>query len=345
MTHKRVTMQQVADQAGVSRTTVSFVLNNTPNVNISAETRARIWRAAAELNYARDFAAHSLATGRSHTIAFILRQKPDELLVNAFVGGLLSGVNQAIYQEEYRVLFEAVGHEVANGIYTDLIRSQRVDGLLVSGPVTNDRELLTLHRDHVPLVIQGSPDNKQLYSVDVDNVTSARTIVAHLISLGHRDIAHITNGPLSYTASRDRLEGYRAALTAAGIPVRPDYIHINPSFTDEGGYRAAQTILRQSPRPTALFAGSDVVALGAMRAIFDAGLRIPADISLAGFDDIPFARYLSPGLTTIRIPVIELGRQAGTMLMQLIRRERPAQKRVLLETELIIRESTAQQTR
>lgn len=345
MTHKRVTMQQVADQAGVSRTTVSFVLNNTPNVNISAETRARIWRAAAELNYARDFAAHSLATGRSHTIAFILRQKPDELLVNAFVGGLLSGVNQAIYQDNYRVLFEAVGHEIETGVYSDLIRSQRVDGLLISGPITNDVELLTLHREHVPLVIQGSPDNPRLHSVDIDNTASARTVVEHLIGLGHRHIAHITNGPLSYTASRDRLLGYQAALDAAGIPVQPDCIHVNTSFTDEGGYRGMQAILAQSPRPTAVFAGSDVVALGAMRAIHEAGLSVPGDISLAGFDDIPFARYLTPGLTTIRIPVIELGKQAGLMLMQLVRRERPAEKRILLDTELIVRESTAQPNR
>lgn len=342
MTQKRVTMQQVADQAGVSRTTVSFVLNNTPNVNISAETRARIWRAAAELNYARDFAAHSLATGRSHTIAFILRQKPDELLVNAFVGGLLSGVNQAIYQDNYRVLFEAVGHEASNGIYTDLIRSQRVDGLLVSGPISNDTELLTLHREHVPLVIQGSPDSDQLYSVDIDNITSARTIVEHLVELGHDHIVHITNGPLSYTASRDRLAGYQAALKAAGIPARPECVYVNSSFTDEGGYHAMQAILGRSPRPTAVFAGSDVVALGAMRAIFEAGLRIPDDISLAGFDDIPFARYLTPGLTTIRIPVIELGMHAGTMLMQLIKRQRPPQKRILLDSELIVRESTIQ---
>lgn len=342
MPHKRVTMQQVADQAGVSRTTVSFVLNNTPNVNIPAETRARVWQAAAELNYARDFAAHSLATGRSHTIAFILRQRPEELLVNAFVGGLLGGVNQAIYKQNYRILFEAVGHETEQNVYTTLIRSQRVDGLLISGPIIRDTELLKLHREHVPLVIQGSPDNQQLYAVDIDNAASARTVVEHLINLGHRHIAHITNGPLSYTASRDRLSGYQAALEAAHIPIEPAYININHSFTDEGGYRAMQALLAQSPRPTAVFAGSDVVALGAMRAIHEAGLSIPADISLAGFDDIPFARYLIPGLTTIRIPVIDLGKQAGKMLMQLIKRERPPKKHVLLNTELIIRESTSQ---
>lgn len=342
MSQKRVTMQQVADLAGVSRTTVSFVLNNTPNVNISVETRARIWRAAAELNYARDFAAHSLATGRSHTIAFILRQNPDELLVNAFVGGLLSGVSQAVTQDNYRILFEAVGHGNDDGAYIDLVRSQRVDGLLISGPVINDHELLDLHKGHVPIVIHGTPDNNAFFTVDIDNTGSARLITEHLLALGHRRIAHITNGPITYTASRDRLAGFRQALAEANLVPDSQYVHITRNFTDDDGYGAMKVLLKLPEPPTAVFAGSDIIALGAMRAIRERGLSIPKDISLAGFDGIPLARYLSPGLTTVRLPVMKLGEMAGAMLIQLIHGEKPSKRHVMLDTQLVIRDSTAE---
>lgn len=341
MSGKRVTMQQVADEAGVSRTTVSFVLNNTPNVNISAATRARVWQAVANLNYARTFAARSLATGRSQTIAFILRQMPDELLVNAFLGGLLSGVTQAISADNYRLLFEAVGHDASAGAYTELVRTQRVDGLIISGPVVDDIELRRLHRENVPIVVNGKPDFEELYSVDVDNVASARTAVQHLIDLGHRRIAHITNGPLNYTASSDRLEGYQQGLLNAGLPCEDRYVQVNPTFTDQGGYEAMRRLLDLPERPTAVFAASDVVAFGAIRAIQEAGLRIPTDISIVGFDDIPLVSYLAPGLTTIHIPVIQLGVRAGEMLMQLIQGDTPVPRRVLLETRLVIRHSTA----
>jgi DNA-binding LacI/PurR family transcriptional regulator len=341
MSAKRVTMQQVADRAGVSRTTVSFVLNNTPNVSISPETRARIWQAAAELNYARDFAAHSLATGRSHTIAFVLRQKPDELLVNAFLGGILSGVSHAIHQDNYHLLFYAIGHDIPAGAYTELIRSQRVDGLLISGPVINDLELAELYEDGVPIVIQGTPDIPELYSVDVDNAASARTAVEHLIALGHQCIGHITNGPLTYTASRDRLLGYRQALQTVGLPCQDDYVYVGDTFTDAGGYAGMQTLLALPERPTAIFAASDVIALGAIRAVQDSGLRVPDDVSIVGFDDIPLARDIAPGLTSVRIPVIELGVSAGTLLMSLIRGEEPDQQHYQLDTQFIIRGSTA----
>lgn len=340
MAHKRVTMQQVAERAGVSRTTVSFVLNNTPNVNISAETRARIWRAAADLNYARDFAAHSLATGRSHTIAFVLRQTPQELLVNAFLGGLLGGVRQAVHDYDYRVLFEIVeGGET--DVYMNLVRSQRVDGLLISGPFLSDQEITPLVTQGVPLVIHGSLDDRSIYSVDIDNVSSARIATQHLIDLGHTRIAHITNGPLEYTAARDRLAGFRLALQDGSLPLPEDYVQVSRSFTDQGGYAAMQALLQLPQRPTAVFAASDVVAFGALQAIRDAGLRVPEDLSVVGFDDIPLARYLDPPLTTVRLPALELGLEAGRMLMQIIQNTPPAKTHVQLDTEFIVRGSSA----
>jgi DNA-binding LacI/PurR family transcriptional regulator len=340
MSGKRVTMQQVAERAGVSRTTVSFVLNNTPNVNISPETRERIIQAATDLNYARDFAATSLATGRSHTIALVMRQDLEELSVDAFLGGLINGISRAINTDGYHLLFYAMRLDAPEGAYGELIRSQRVDGLLLSGPVVNDPELLELHDSGVPIVVHGTPALNHFFSVDVDNVASARSATEHLILLGHRRIALITNGPLTYTASRDRYQGYCQALGAAGIELDNSLVAIG-AFTDDSGYNATLQLLSLSPRPTAIFVASDVVALGAMRALKQHGLDIPNDLSIIGFDDIPLVKYLDPGLTTIRLPAIDLGFYAGQMLMRLIKGEPIQKRRIQLTSRLIIRDSTA----
>ncbi len=340
MPGKRITMKQVAERAGVSRTTVSFVLNNTPNVNIPPETRERILNAARELHYARDFAATSLATGRAHTIAFILRQPPEELSVDAFMGGLLNGVSQAVNHAGYHLLFYAMGLTASKGAYAELIRSQRVDGLLISGPLVEDSELLDLHAEGVPLVIQGTPDMGDLPSVDVDNVASARMATEHLISLGHRRIGLITNGPLTYTSSRDRLTGFVQALEAASIPVDEEFI-LSGEFSDDSGMRAMEQLLVLPDRPTAVFIASDVVALGAIRTIRERGLHIPEDISIVGFDDIPLAQYLEPGLTTVHLPRVELGLQAGKMLMDFVDGKPVPERHLRLNTTLIIRGSTA----
>ena len=343
MSAKRVTMQQVAERAGVSRTTVSFVLNNTPNVNISPETRERILHAASELNYARDFAATSLATGLSHTIALVMRQDLEELSIDAFLGGLINGVSRAINTDGYHLLFYAMRLDAPEGAYGELIRSQRVDGLLLSGPVVNDPELLELHESGVPIVVHGTPVINHFFSVDVDNVASARAATEHLILLGHRRIALITNGPLTYTASRDRFSGYCQALEAANIPLDDSLVAIG-AFTDDSGYNSTLQLLSLSPRPTALFVASDVVALGAMRALKQHGLCIPDDLSIIGFDDIPLVKYLDPGLTTIRLPAIDLGFFAGQMLMKLIKGEPIQKKQIQLTSRLIIRNSTAPYT-
>jgi DNA-binding LacI/PurR family transcriptional regulator len=336
-------MQQVAERAGVSRTTVSFVLNNTPNVNISAETRARIWQAAQELNYARDFAALSLATGRSHTIAFVLRQHADELLVDAFLGGVLNGIANAINPVGYHLLFCTLDPNAPGSSYSELIRSQRVDGLLISGPVINETELHELHEEGVPIVMQGTPDIDTIYSVDVDNVASAKQAVDHLLELGHTCIAHITPGPLGYIASRDRLTGYRQALDTAGIDYDEELV-AEGNFTYASGYTAMKRLLNKSNLPTAVFIANDVVALGAIRAIREAGLSIPTDMSVIGFDDVPTAGYVYPGLTTIHLPTVSLGKCAGEMLLALINGQEPAQQRILLETQLVIRGSTSEIT-
>ena len=194
------------------------------------------------------------------------------------------GIGSEAHQGGYRVLVEPLSPE--RGRYSDLVRSQRVDGLIVSGPRTDDEELIALVEDGFPIILQGSLPSVDAPSVDVDNRAGARTAVEHLLGLGHRRIGCITNAPLAYTAAADRLEGYRDALATAGLADDPALV-VEGAFDAASGHAAATHLLDRAADVTALFVASDIVVFGAMRAIREAGRRVPADVSVVGFDDIP----------------------------------------------------------
>lgn len=340
MTAKRVTMRQIAEEAGVSRTTVSFVLNDVPGFNISPETRNRILSVAQDLNYIPDSVAQSLVSGRVGAIALVLRQSPHQVVTDAFLAPVVQGIVTAVKARGYHVLIEPLDPANSRLSYGNLVRSRRADGIILSGPRLDDTELARIHRENIPLVMLGQLPGSDIPFVDVDNVQGARLAVQHLVERGHRDIACITNASLAYTASRDRLEGYRQALEAGGIPYREELVRTG-DFTDESGAQAVRDLLaRARPRPTAVFAASDVVALGAMSAIHAEGLNIPEDIALVGFDDIPLAEYVNPQLTTVHLPAYGLGWGAGKMLMDLIHRPDDLDNtQCLLDTALVVRHS------
>jgi len=341
VTQKRVTMRQIAEAAGVSRTTVSFVLNNVPGIAISPDTRQRILDAARALNYVPDSAAQNLARQRAGAVALVLHQSPHQVVSDAFLAPVVQGISAAVKDHGYHVLVEPLDPLIDKSEYGDLVRSRRADGILLSGPRLDDDELIRVHKAGIPLVLMGQLPDNDVPFVDVDNIHGAQMAVEHLISLGHTRIACITNASLAYTASRDRLAGYRNALEAAGLPYDESLVRTG-DYTDESGAAAMRDILKTSdPVPTAVFVASDVVALGALSAIQQASLRIPYDIALVGFDDIPLAQYVDPPLTTIRLPAYGLGWGAGDMLARLI--DDPGevnQRQILLETELVIRHSS-----
>jgi len=340
VSNRRVTMRQIAEVAGVSRTTVSFVLNNVPGINISQETRQRILDIAQQLHYVPDTAAQSLASRRAGTVALVLRQSPHQVLSDAFLAPVLRGVSDAVKRYGYHVLVEPLDPVDRSVSYGDLVRSRRADGILLSGPRLDDEELPRIYAEHIPIVMMGQLPGTDIPFVDVDNVRGAWMAVRHLIELGHQRIAIITNAPLAYTSSRDRLAGYRQALDEAGISCDESLIQYG-DFTDESGALAMHTLLGLASPPTAVFAASDVVALGALSAIQAARLDVPGDIALVGFDDIPLAQYIDPPLTTIRLPAYGLGWGAGQMLGRLIaERSEVVETQILLETKLIIRESS-----
>jgi DNA-binding LacI/PurR family transcriptional regulator len=329
--------KDVAALAGVSTTTVSFVLNERPGANISPATRERVLAAAAELGYQPHASARGLAAGRSHTIGLVVRQSPEQVAEDALLAETLRGLSLAARAARYRVLVEPLGAH--DGTYGDLIRSRGTDGLVVSGPRVDDGELTALASSGARVVIQGSLPGAAIPSVDVDNVGAARNATEHLIDLGHRVIGCITNAPFDYAAARERRDGYLEALAAAGIPVDNGLV-AQANFDAASGRQSMATLLQRGD-VTAVFAASDVVAFGAMAAIREAGLRVPDDISVVGFDDIPLAAYFDPPLTTVRLPAHDLGRAAGTALLDLIN-GRAVEARTLLPTTFVIRSSTRQ---
>jgi LacI family transcriptional regulator len=334
---RRATSADVAARAGVSRTTVSFVLNGKAEVGIPPGTRRRIEDAARELGYHPHGAARALAGGTSHTIGLVLRQSAEQVAADALLAETLWGVAAEARTGGYRVLVEPLSPD--GGRYSDLLLSQQVDGLIVSGPRVDDEELAALVAEGFPIILQGSLPDVPVPSVDIDNRAGARTAVEHLIGLGHRRIGCITNAPLAYTAAAERVAGYRDALEAAEIGFDPDLV-IEGAFDAASGHVAMTSLLATRNPITAAFVASDIVAFGALRALREAGLRVPADISVVGFDDIPLARHFDPPLTTIRLPANALGAAAGRALVERLT-GRPTSERTLLPTELIVRESTA----
>jgi DNA-binding LacI/PurR family transcriptional regulator len=335
---ERPTQKQIAQAAGVSRTTVSFVLNDVPDVNISSETRQRVLEAAAQLNYYPDAAALRLASGRTHTLAVVLHQGPTQTYSDAFLPQMLQGVSQAARQKGYYVLFYPIGPNQDRASYVELVRGRHADGLILSGPRSDDTHLLKLHREGYPIVLQGQLPGSDVPFVDVDNVKGASLAVEHLIELGHQRIGMITNAPLTYTSARQRLDGYQQALEQHGIsfePSRVRYAH----FDEESGERTVNELLDAEPGLTAIFAASDTVCYGVLRAARHRGLQVPADLAVVGFDDIPTSRYVFPSLTTLRLPAFGLGWAVADLLIRLIDRQEIEETQVILDTELVIRRS------
>jgi DNA-binding LacI/PurR family transcriptional regulator len=338
VTTRRFTSRDVAARAGVSRTTVSFVLNDVPDVNISQETRQRVLQAAQELGYVPDAAARSLASRRTHTLGLVLVRNQSHLAADAFLPQVIHGLAETTRQAGFHLLLEPVediGHPDA---YIHLVRAKHIDGIVLSGPRSDDEQLTELVDEGFPVVLLGQLPGTSACFVDVDNRSAAREAVDHLIRLGHQRIGCITNAPPEYTGGADRLAGYRDAIQSAGLPYTERLVRFG-DFVAESGYQAAYSLLQEVPAPTALFVASDVVAFGAMAAARECGFTIPGDVALVGFDDIPLARYVDPPLSTVRLPAAELGRQAGQTIVNLIQDGEGAMRHTILETELVVRAS------
>ena len=338
MAKKRVTSFDVAKESGVSRTTVSFVLNNVPGISISDATRQRVLQVAKELNYHPDSTGRKLASGKSNTLGLVLRQSHEQVFADALLPQVLLGIEQAATAQGFQVLLKPLEPEDCDG-YMHLVQENHVDGIILSGPRLEEAEVIRLQREGLPVMLMGQLPESNLPFVDIDAVNGSSLAVKHLIEHGHLRIGMITNASLEYTSAQQRRLGYQNALKEAGI--EPDESLLREgAYTPSSGYKAMEKLLEVFPRPTAVFIASDVVCLGAIRAIKHAGLRIPQDIAVVGFDDIPLADFYEPPLTTVHIPAYGLGWGAGDRLVRIVQGETLDQEGTLLESELIIRNSS-----
>ncbi|MGE5073833.1 MAG: LacI family DNA-binding transcriptional regulator, partial [Anaerolineae bacterium] len=203
---KRSTSQDVADMAGVSRTTVSFVLNRLEGVSISESTRERVLAAARKLNYHPNASGRKLVSGRSNTLGLVLCQSPEQVFADAFLPRVILGVEQAAMQENFHVLLKPVDPADSEG-YARLIRENHVDGIILSGPRNDDAEIRRMHKEGVPIMLLGQLPDTELCFVDVDAISGAQNAVEHLLEIGHTRIGMITNAPLTYTSAQQRKAG------------------------------------------------------------------------------------------------------------------------------------------
>ncbi len=337
MKEKRPTSLEVARRAGVSRSTVSFALNGVAAANISAATRARVLQAARELGNVPDAAARTLATGRTDTLGLVIC-RAEHLRVDAFVPQALHGVYRVARGRGFRVVVEALEDPDEPNAYLQLVRAKQVDGLVVINPRHGDRQLSGLVKGGFPLVIMGASEVFEAHTVSTaHNAAPAKGATEHLLRLGHTRVAHVSYGSFEYQGTTERLQGYQQALAGAGLPFDRTLVR-EGDFSPESGYAAMNSLLEVGADFTAVFVSNDTVALGALAALRAHRRRIPDDVAVVGYDDIPLAAFAAPPLTTVRSPALEHGELAAEILIALVRGEEVKNK-VPLATELVVRAS------
>lgn len=331
-----LTLEDIAKKAGVSRSTVSRVVNNHPNV--SAKVRQRVLGIIEQTSYQPHAAARALASQHSLMIGLILPHSVSSFFTDPYYPHLTKGIAQACNQHDYTLaLFLAGTQDDEVRIFPRLAHKGWLDGVIVQSGHHGEQWIIGRMIDaNLPLVVAGRPFRSDNVSyVDCDNVGAACTAVSHLIRLGRRRVATIS-GPVNSTVGLDRLAGYHKAITEGGL-LPDEQLITEGDFTEASGYTAMRKLL--PARPDAVFAASDMMAIGAIRAVQEAQLNIPDDIAFVGFDDLPLATFSGIPLTTVRQPVIQFGIQAVETLIDLIENGINPPRHILMETELVIRQS------
>jgi len=326
-----VTIKDVAREAGVSVASVSRALNR--GEGVTAETGERIRAVAKRLSYVPHAAARSLITRRTHTIGALL---PD--LHGEFFSELIRGIDLAARARGLHLLVSSSHDGLEDAAAALQAMQGRVDGLLIMTPRIDADFLQANVPASLPTVLLNSAVQDDRYSVlNIDNVAGAHAMVAHLIQAGYRRVAQIA-GPLHNFDAQQRDLGYRRAMAKFAPGMALDVVA--GDFTEDSGYRAGRALLARESRPEAIFAANDMMAVGCLYALREAGLEVPGDIAVAGFDDIPIARYVTPALSTVRVRIVELGRTALEQLAaQLDGPERPPASNQTLGCEIVIRDT------
>ncbi|HJQ43799.1 MAG TPA: LacI family DNA-binding transcriptional regulator [Jatrophihabitantaceae bacterium] len=324
---QRPTLEVVAARAGVSRATASRVLRGAQNV--SEEARAAVLSAAEEIAYTPNLAARALVTRRSDSIAFLVAESEDRLFGDPYFLTMLRGAQAETAEAGLQLVFVVASTDAEALAFERYASGGHVDGVLVLSLHGDDRLPQRLESIGVATVLNGRPyaGDRSLYYVDSDNLGGGRAATELLLERGSRCIATIT-GPLDMVAGLDRLAGFEQAMQAARRKPLKRHV-VNGDFTVEGGAAAMNQLLDTEPNLDAVFAASDLTAIGAIQAITARGLRVPDDIAVVGFDDVPQAAVTTPALTTVRQPIDELGRTSARILLRRISGEKSRRANVL----------------
>ncbi|MEZ4670708.1 MAG: LacI family DNA-binding transcriptional regulator [Anaerolineae bacterium] len=331
-------LEDIARKAGVSRSTVSRVVNDDPNVN--EITRVRVQKIIEQEHYQPHPAARALVTQRTQLLGVAIPQTTNVFFGdNSYFPMLLQGIAETTIQRDYAMLlWLSQSHEERLGFSDRVTRNRQADGLIIASVTQEDPLFSKLIRMKRLFVMVESPPRFEdiVNYVSIDNIAATYEVVKHLIGLGRRRIAVIT-GQINIRDGVDRLRGYESALNDAGIGVDPELIYYG-QFSRPYGYEGAKHLLHM--KPDAIVCGGDTIAIGAIDAICEAGLRVPDDIAVTGFDDLDVAVHSDPPLTTIRHSVQHVGALAAQLLIDLIEGKIQAPHHIVLPTELIVRRST-----
>ena len=335
-----VTIKDVAKKAGVHPSVVSRVLNQDATLKIKKETRERVLRTVEELDYVPNHSARNLKRNETMMIGMII---PD--FSNPVYSSIIHGAENKAAEEGYNLLVYSKNQKGIGGNYFSHLVEGRIDGLLIAASELDDKDILELTELNKPFILV----NRSVEGIDnhvvLDDEKAGYIAAEHLIGLGHERIAHIT-GPFETGTGLKRFNGFENGLRDAGINLNADYIR-KSSYSMHSGYEQMNHLLNLEERPTAVFAANIMISLGAMRAVQERGLKIPEDISIIGVHDVSFATALNPALTTIRMPLYEMGEVAVLKIIESIKSKVPNRQMegIMIEGgELILRESTKELT-
>jgi len=335
-----ITIKDIAKTAGVSHTTVSRALRGHPA--ISNETAGRIRQIADELGYVPNTVARGLKTNRSGALGVIVRR-----IVDPFFSEVLSGIEDMLYAEGYSLFLAASNRDLEREeTIVRAMSERRVDGVIICSTQVGEEHRRQLERFGVPTVLINNQAIADVtYSVYHDDAYGSIKLTDHLLALGHKRVAYLGNARAGRT-TEERKQGYAEAMVKHGLPLRPEYVVNGPNGLAEGGAVGTMALLDLAEPPTAIVCYNDVMAIGSIRTMVEAGLRIPEDCSVAGFDNIELAAYTNPPLTTFDQPKYELGRQATLMMLRLLDKQgdetwKLSSDILTLRGQLILRNSTA----
>jgi DNA-binding LacI/PurR family transcriptional regulator len=336
----QLTIEDIARLTGVSRSTVSRVLNGQPRVRTAV--RDQVKKVISTYGYTPQVAARQLVTQKARTIGIVSPDNAYHLFSNPIFTLMGQGVGQACSQRGYHSLLFMGQHDMDEQALFSLLRGRQFDGVVLISGERNDSCPMFLQKIGMPYVRIGhDPERDDLKYIDIDNAEAARMAVNHLISLGHRRIA-LLRGLEKDICTSARYEGYKQALEEAGIPLDPELVG-DGNCTVAGGYETTQRFLQLAEPPTALFSSNDMTVPGVIRATVERGLRVPNDLAIVGFDDLPQTTMIFPELTTVSQPYVEMGSRAAALLIDQLEKEKQEHAHIILPTKLVIRASCGAQ--